>query len=142
MSIHSRLGHWCLLFPLHYRASKMLLKCQEGLLWPHYNCKPLPPSLCLIFFHYTFYHIVQLSNFQFLLPLLTLSKILEGRELLFNLFTTAILVFRIILKYFLNKSKSYLHMLLLLSHFSRVRLFATLWTVAHEAPLSMGFSRP
>ena len=25
--------------------------------------------------------------------------------------------------------------------FSRVRLFATLWTVAHEAPLSMGFSR-
>ena len=24
---------------------------------------------------------------------------------------------------------------------SRVRLFATLWTVAHQAPLSMGFSR-
>ena len=29
----------------------------------------------------------------------------------------------------------------MLSHFSRVRLFATLWTVAHQAPLSMGFSR-
>ena len=28
-----------------------------------------------------------------------------------------------------------------LSRFSRVRLFATLWTVAHQAPLSMGFSR-
>ena len=28
-----------------------------------------------------------------------------------------------------------------LSCFSRVRLFATLWTVAHQAPLSMGFSR-
>ena len=28
-----------------------------------------------------------------------------------------------------------------LSCFSRVRLFATLWTVAHEAPLTMGFSR-
>ena len=28
-----------------------------------------------------------------------------------------------------------------LSHFSRVRLFATLWTVAHHAPLSMGLSR-
>ena len=28
-----------------------------------------------------------------------------------------------------------------LSHFSHVRLFATLWTVAHQAPLSMGFSR-
>ena len=29
----------------------------------------------------------------------------------------------------------------MLSHFSRVRLFATPWTVAHQAPLSMGFSR-
>ena len=28
-----------------------------------------------------------------------------------------------------------------LSHFSRVRLFATLWTVARQAPLSTGFSR-
>ena len=32
-------------------------------------------------------------------------------------------------------------LLLLLSHFSRVQLFATLWTVAHQALLSMGFSR-
>ena len=31
--------------------------------------------------------------------------------------------------------------MLMLSHFSRVQLFATLWTVAHQAPLSMGFSR-
>ena len=31
--------------------------------------------------------------------------------------------------------------LLLLSHFSRVQLFATPWTVAHQASLSMGFSR-
>ena len=29
----------------------------------------------------------------------------------------------------------------MLSLFSRVRLCATLWTVAHQAPLSMGFSR-
>ena len=29
----------------------------------------------------------------------------------------------------------------MLSHFSRVRLFATLWTMAHQAPLSMEFSR-
>ena len=29
-----------------------------------------------------------------------------------------------------------------LSHFSRIRLFGTPWTVAHQAPLSMGFSRP
>ena len=31
--------------------------------------------------------------------------------------------------------------LLLLSRFSRVRLFATPWTVAYQASLSMGFSR-
>ena len=29
----------------------------------------------------------------------------------------------------------------MLSHFSRVRLFATPWTVNHQAPLSTGFSR-
>ena len=29
----------------------------------------------------------------------------------------------------------------LLSHFSRVRLCATLWTVAYQSPMSMGFSR-
>ena len=29
----------------------------------------------------------------------------------------------------------------MLSHFSRIRLFATPWTVAHQAPLSTGFSR-
>ena len=27
------------------------------------------------------------------------------------------------------------------SHFSRVQLFVTLWTIAHQAPLSMGFPR-
>ena len=30
---------------------------------------------------------------------------------------------------------------LLLSHFSRVQLFATPWTAAYQAPQSMGFSR-
>ena len=29
----------------------------------------------------------------------------------------------------------------MLSHFSHVQLFVALWTVAHQAPLSMGFSR-
>ena len=28
-----------------------------------------------------------------------------------------------------------------LSHFSYIQLFATLWTVAHQAPQSKGFSR-
>ena len=32
-------------------------------------------------------------------------------------------------------------LLLLLSHFSRVRLCATPWTAAHQAPPSMGVSR-
>ena len=32
-------------------------------------------------------------------------------------------------------------LLLLLSHFSRVRLYATPWTATHQAPLSTGFSR-
>ena len=32
-------------------------------------------------------------------------------------------------------------MLLLLSHFSCVQLFVTLWIVVRQAPLSMGFSR-
>ena len=32
-------------------------------------------------------------------------------------------------------------LLLLLSHFSRVRPYATLCTIAHQAPLSMGVSR-
>ena len=29
----------------------------------------------------------------------------------------------------------------MVSHFSHAGLFATLWTEAHQAPLSMGFSR-
>ena len=32
-------------------------------------------------------------------------------------------------------------LLLLLSHFSHVRLCTTPWTAAHQAPLSLGFSR-
>ena len=35
----------------------------------------------------------------------------------------------------------FLQLLLLLSRFSHVRLFATPWTAAHQAPPSMGFSR-
>ena len=34
-----------------------------------------------------------------------------------------------------------LRLLLLLSRFSRVQLFTTPWTTAHQAPPSMGFSR-
>ena len=39
------------------------------------------------------------------------------------------------------KSKVLYMLLLLLSHFSRVRLCATPQTAAHQAPLSLGFSR-
>ena len=40
-----------------------------------------------------------------------------------------------------NISKSILFLLLLLSRFSHVRLYATLQTAAHQAPPSLGFSR-
>ena len=40
-----------------------------------------------------------------------------------------------------NKGCMPLLLLLLLSRFSRVRLCATLWTAAHQAPLSTGLSR-
>ena len=41
----------------------------------------------------------------------------------------------------ITKSNHSLLLLLLLSRFSRVRLCATPWTAAHEAPPSLGFSR-
>ena len=41
----------------------------------------------------------------------------------------------------LNVVNGRLLLLLLLRHFSRVRLCATPWTAAHQAPPSMGFSR-
>ena len=40
-----------------------------------------------------------------------------------------------------NFSQVILLTILMLSRFSHVRLCATLWTAAHQAPLSMGFSR-
>ena len=40
-----------------------------------------------------------------------------------------------------EKKESHLRLLLLLSHLSHVQLCATPWTAAHQAPLSMGFSR-
>ena len=40
-----------------------------------------------------------------------------------------------------RQKSQFLHHVCTLSHFSHVRLFATLWTVAFQAPLSMGFSR-
>ena len=40
-----------------------------------------------------------------------------------------------------SSAEAYTLLLLLLSRFSRVRLFATPWTAAHQAPPSMGFSR-
>ena len=45
-----------------------------------------------------------------------------------------------LLNYFLEMKEMFLTLLLLLSCFGRVRLFATPWTAAHQAPLSLGFS--
>ena len=41
----------------------------------------------------------------------------------------------------IKEKKNCIAPLCMLNHFSHLWLFATLWTVAHQAPLSMGFSR-
>ena len=46
-----------------------------------------------------------------------------------------------LVKYFKIEHLQTLLLLLLLSHFSCVQLCTDLWTAAHQAPLSMGFSR-
>ena len=43
---------------------------------------------------------------------------------------------------FLRKLHTVFHSLCMLSRFSHILVFATLWIVARQAPLSMGFSRP
>ena len=43
-------------------------------------------------------------------------------------------------KWFQETIKTYMHACML-SRFSRIQLCATLWTAAHQAPLSTGFSR-
>ena len=40
-----------------------------------------------------------------------------------------------------SQGRRYMYVCAALSPFSRVQFFATPWTVAHQAPLSMGFSR-
>ena len=40
-----------------------------------------------------------------------------------------------------NSKFSGIYIYCVLSHFSRVQLFAILWTIVLQAPLSMGFSR-
>ena len=45
------------------------------------------------------------------------------------------------LKTFSSREEAYLY-ICMLSHFSCVWLFVTLWTLACQAPLSIGFSRP
>ena len=51
--------------------------------------------------------------------------------------------FNLLLLTFLQGSgnKESIRVKCLLNHFDRVQLFATLWTIACQAPLSMGFSR-
>ena len=44
-------------------------------------------------------------------------------------------------KHYFGGNNNITHVCAVLSHFSRVRLFVTPWTVARQAPLSMGFSR-
>ena len=51
----------------------------------------------------------------------------------------SLLSYVLLLSYILHSL--FVHLLLLLSRFSHIRVFAFLWTVARQAPLSMGFSR-
>ena len=54
------------------------------------------------------------------------------------------LIHNIVLVSGVRQSESVIHIHVrtcLLSHFSCVLVFVTLWTIAHQAPLSMGFSR-
>ena len=44
-------------------------------------------------------------------------------------------------KYYMHNVVVHTNMLLLFSLLSHVQLFATPWTVAHQAPLSMGFPK-
>ena len=44
-------------------------------------------------------------------------------------------------RHLLLERKAMTNLLLLLSRFSYVRLYAIPWTAAHQAPLSLGFSR-
>ena len=57
-----------------------------------------------------------------------------------NLIYEDSLLLRVLLTAY-SSQESYEPLLLLLSRFSRVRLCVTPWTAAHQAPLSIGFSR-
>ena len=61
-----------------------------------------------------------------------------------EIFIVKILILRD-LSYLSNEEKQLVYYCIIfacmLSYFSRVQLFATLWTAALQAPLSMGFSR-
>ena len=99
----------------------LLMKLQ-----PYHLAPPLPPpvsnSSCLL---------VQCQPiFQLLYRTTVLFKVLCCRiKNVFLIFLCLFFIYHLCV------------VLCLLSHFSRIRLFATPWTIARQAPLSMGFPR-
>ena len=72
------------------------------------------------------------------------SQVLFGGPAGFLFFSSfgGSLLHNVLLVSAIHQCESVVHPAYTLCWFSRVRLFATLWVVAHQAPLSMGFSRP
>ena len=70
----------------------------------------------------------------------------EVMSLLFNMLSRSVIIFlprskHLLISWLQSPSAVILLLLLLLSRFSHVRLCVTPWTAAHQASLSMGFSR-
>ena len=81
------------------------------------------PPLCMVFQCITAYPLTQASLIRFSFKTLILKNLM------------------LVQKKISGKTCSFEVAYMPLSHFSHVLLFVTLLTVAHQAPLSMGFSR-
>ena len=76
--------------------------------------------------------------FDFAIPIqLVLSEKVSSTQVLHLYMTNLILITRIADRVTLENFSASRHVCML-SHFSHVQLFATLWTVSHQAPLTKG----
>ena len=121
-------------------------------------CSPLYPGICSNSCPLSWWGCLTISSSVplLLLPLIFSSIRVFSNELGLHIMLTKYWSFTFSLspstKYFFRVDwcdllavqgtlKSLFQLLLLLSHFSRVRLYATPWTAAYQAPSSLGFSR-
>ena len=80
----------------------------------------------------------QIFFFRFLFLYIAVIKVTQPEFFICSMVVWYCCVLSKVVKEFLFSLMIYLYVL---SHFRHVQLFATLWTVAHQAPLAMGFSR-